>query len=105
MDNAIILQEVLHHMHKSKKKNGNVVLKLDLEKAYDRIDWDFLDETLLNFGFPGAIVALIMHGITSSCISLLWNGRGLRHRALHHVEVFVKETLSPLISLLCVWSG
>jgi hypothetical protein len=37
-DNAIVLQEVLHSMRKSKKKNGDMVFKLDLEKAYDRVN-------------------------------------------------------------------
>lgn len=75
VDNAIILQEVLDHMHRSKsKKKGDMVLKLDLEKAYDRVDWDFLRETMILFGFPGPTVALILHGIRSSHVSLLWNG-------------------------------
>lgn len=37
-DNVILLQEIVHHMKKSKKKKGDVALKLDLEKAYDRVD-------------------------------------------------------------------
>lgn len=38
VDNAIVLQEVVHYMKKSKKKKGDMVLKLDLEEAYDRVD-------------------------------------------------------------------
>lgn len=45
-DNAIVLQELVHHMNKSRKKKGEMVYKLDLEKAYDRVDWDFLRHTL-----------------------------------------------------------
>lgn len=33
-------------MHKE-----GVLLKVDLEKAYDHVDWDFLDYMLLHFGF------------------------------------------------------
>nr|KYP76168.1 Transposon TX1 uncharacterized [Cajanus cajan] len=46
MDNAIILQEIIHTLSKSKKKTGDVIFKLDLEKAYDRVDWRFLQEVL-----------------------------------------------------------
>jgi hypothetical protein len=40
-DNAIVLQEVLHFMRKSKRRSGDMVFKLDLEKTYDRVDWRF----------------------------------------------------------------
>lgn len=36
-DNTIILQEVVHSMRKSKRRKGDVVYKIDLEKAYDYI--------------------------------------------------------------------
>jgi hypothetical protein len=73
-DNAIVLQEVLHHMRKSKKKKGDMVFKLDLEKAYDRVNWSFLKDTLEMFHFPQHIISLIMFGISSSFNSILWNG-------------------------------
>jgi hypothetical protein len=41
-DNALIAQEVLHFMHKTIGKQGYLAAKVDLEKAYDRVNWDFL---------------------------------------------------------------
>ncbi|KAA3474776.1 endonuclease/exonuclease/phosphatase family protein [Gossypium australe] len=42
-DNIIIVPEVIHSMI-SKQKNRNwMALKIDLEKAYDRINWEFID--------------------------------------------------------------
>ena len=37
-DNVIIAQEILHHMHSSKKKRGAMAIKVDLLKAYDSVD-------------------------------------------------------------------
>jgi len=69
-DNAIILQEIIYHMNKKKKKKGDMVFKLDLEKAYDKVDWGFLKQTLFMFGFPTSIISLIMHNLASTSISL-----------------------------------
>jgi len=36
-DNVIVLQEMIHHLRKKKSKKGGLILKLDLEKAYNRL--------------------------------------------------------------------
>lgn len=62
-DNIILAQEVMHTIHTHKKWGGLVPFKIDLEKTYDRVNWDFLRATLYDFGFPPSIVALIMWGV------------------------------------------
>jgi hypothetical protein len=42
VDGILALHEILHDT-RSKKKDG-LVLKLDFEKAYDKLRWDFLFE-------------------------------------------------------------
>ncbi|XP_019457635.1 PREDICTED: uncharacterized protein LOC109358024 [Lupinus angustifolius] len=76
-DNIVLAQEVMHHLHKSKAKKGVMAFKVDLEKAYDRVNWDFLEHTLLQFGFPTIMVNLIMWCIRPGRVSLLWNGSRL----------------------------
>ena len=44
MEVAIILHEIIHEMHR-KKLNG-VLFKIDFEKAYDKVKWSFLQQTL-----------------------------------------------------------
>jgi len=41
-DNVVFLQEIIHYIRRSKKKKGYVTFKLDLEKAFDNVNWDFL---------------------------------------------------------------
>jgi hypothetical protein len=40
MDGAIVLHETIHEMHR--KKLDGVILKLDFEKAYEKVNWSFL---------------------------------------------------------------
>jgi hypothetical protein len=65
-DNAIILQEIIHSMRKSTSKKGDVAYKIDLEKAYDNVDWNYLRSCLHDFGFPLITIKLIMHCVSSS---------------------------------------
>lgn len=48
MDGVMSLHEILHE---SKKKQQGVVLKLAFEKAYDKVNWDFMFHILRERGF------------------------------------------------------
>jgi hypothetical protein len=76
-DNALLAQEIMHHIHKSKSKYGTLAAEIDLEKAYDRVNWGFLEATLEEFGFPEVTVKLKMHCVKSASLALLWNGSKL----------------------------
>ena len=51
-------------MHKSKTKKCMMAIKIDLPKAYDSVDWGFLDMSLVDFGFLDQLVQLIMFCVT-----------------------------------------
>jgi hypothetical protein len=76
-DNSIVLQEIVHFMRRSKRKKGYVAFKLDFEKAFDNVNWEFLHTCLHDFGLPDATINLIMHCVTSSTYTVLWNGNKL----------------------------
>jgi hypothetical protein len=60
-DNALIAFECFHAIHRS--KNGDesfCAYKLDLSKAYDRVDWEFLEGVLIKMGFDKKCVGWIM---------------------------------------------
>ncbi|OMO87944.1 reverse transcriptase [Corchorus capsularis] len=51
-DNIFIAHEAFHHLKlKKSKKDVEMGLKLDMNKAYDRVEWDFLKEVMLKMGF------------------------------------------------------
>ena len=56
LEGVVILHETLHELHKN-KMNG-VILKLDFEKAYDKVKWSFLQQTLKMKGFPVNLLCL-----------------------------------------------
>lgn len=41
VDNVIIVQEIIHTMSKKKGRGGLMAIKIDLKKAYDRLEWSF----------------------------------------------------------------
>jgi len=49
-ENILLAQEIIKDMN-MKNKNVNVVVKLDMAKAYDRMSWIFLTKVLRKFGF------------------------------------------------------
>jgi len=46
----MLAQEIVHGMSKP-NVSGNIAIKLDMAKTYDRMDWNFLKEVLKRFGF------------------------------------------------------
>ena len=52
LDNVLLASEIIHHMKcKHKGKVGEVALKIDINKAFDCVDWNFLFDVLHNMGF------------------------------------------------------
>jgi hypothetical protein len=50
LEGVLILHEVIHELNT--KKQSRIILKLDFEKAYDKLHWDFLEEVLILKEFP-----------------------------------------------------
>lgn len=62
-DNISLTQELIHSINK-KRRNGNVLMKVDMAKAYDSVEWDFLLHVVEAFGFSNQVCGLIRNCIT-----------------------------------------
>lgn len=59
-DNSSLAQEILNAMKLKKCKTSFLALKIDLEKAYDRIEWNFIRNALTFSNFPIKFIEWIM---------------------------------------------
>ena len=77
-DNIISAYECLHFMKRNRSKtNNSCALKLDMLKAYDRLEWNYLQAIMLKLGFSSAWVDIIMGMVKSVSFSVLLNGEKL----------------------------
>ncbi|XP_060202996.1 uncharacterized protein LOC132631439 [Lycium barbarum] len=72
-DNVMLTQEIIHGISK-KNKGGNVVLKLDMAKSYDRLSWSFHTKVLNKFGFNDVWIDLIWRSIANAWYTIIING-------------------------------
>jgi hypothetical protein len=72
MDGVMILHEIVHDV-KVRKKDG-VILKLDFEKAYDKISWEFLFEMLRQRGLRESWCKWMREVVSSGTLSVKVNG-------------------------------
>ena len=61
------------HNHKSTKE-GYMAIKLDMNKAYDRVEWSFLEFIMEKLGFNGRWITLMMLCVSSVSYYILING-------------------------------
>ncbi|KAI0494122.1 hypothetical protein KFK09_024253 [Dendrobium nobile] len=73
-DNVLLAQELTHDLN-TKSTGGNIIFKLDITKAYDNLDWNFLYKILDLFGFNQNFILLIKNSIENCFFSVIINGK------------------------------
>ena len=74
-DNVIIAHELMHSLKSRKRVSQTyMVVKTDITKAYDRVDWNFLEGTLRAFGFVEKWITWVMALVSTFEYSVLING-------------------------------
>jgi hypothetical protein len=73
-DNSILAHEIFHSMKKKKGNGGLIAIKLDMEKAFDRMEWSFLLRIFSLLGFSPKWLQLVEQCISTASFSILLDG-------------------------------
>ena len=100
-DNILLALEVITKFNSMKGKKSWVALKLDMKKAYDRIEWSFLFKCLRKLGFHPNWIQWIQQCVTTVSYSVIVNDE--LSVFLRQAEVYDRVIHYPRIFFLFIW--
>lgn len=81
--NIMLAQEIIHEIKKA-KEGDNVVIKLDMAKAYDRVSWSFTCMVLRRMGFGKIFIDMVWRIMSNNRYGFFHSTRGLKQGDPYH---------------------
>ncbi|KAJ4782173.1 RNA-directed DNA polymerase (reverse transcriptase)-related family protein [Rhynchospora pubera] len=75
-DNVLLIKEVLHSFNKKNFKHHAFILKADITKAFDKLNWNFLQQTCHHVNMPPKITTMIIYAYQRARVTIQINGTG-----------------------------
>lgn len=72
LEGVVIIHETIHELQKTRRPR--IILKLDFAKAYDKVQWHFLEEVLVKKNFPHRWIGWIKQVVEGGRVGINLNG-------------------------------